>query len=189
MNLEDAIKQVDADIGSLSDIVTDRLVIASNDASALIISRVRETGKDDTGNPFQPDYTPAYKRKKAGLTVKKIKRAEKRLTARLESGELGKKKSDVTLLNTAVGIRGKYRGYVDFTFTGRMLNNVGITEEKQTEKAVRIVIAPRSDENKTIFEANAKRRGQILALSKEELSKVSDAFYQGVEKQISKLLK
>lgn len=188
MNLDAAIRKLDSAITELSSIVSDRVIVAGNDATALIISRVRETGKNESGNPFQPDYTPQYKRKKAGLTVKKIKRAQSVFEKRLNDGTLGTKKSDAKLADTAVGIRGRYKGYVDFSLTNRMLNNIGIVEESETKTTVKIKVAPKSDEEKKKFERNVKLRGEILKLSKEEQAAVSSAFYQGVEVKLKQLM-
>lgn len=188
MNLDAAIRKLDSAIAGLSSIVADRVIVAGNDAAALIISRIRETGKDEKGNPFQPDYTPQYKRRKAGLTVKKIKRAQSIFEKRLNEGTLGTKKSDTKLADTAVGIRGRYKGYVDFSLTNRMLNNIGIVEEKETKSTVRIKIAPKAEEEKKKFEGNVKRRGEILRLSKEEQTAVSSAFYQSVEVKLKQLM-
>lgn len=188
MNIDAAIRRLDSAISRLSGIVSDQVIIAGNDSAALIIGRIRESGKDDTGKPFTPDYTPAYKRRKAGLTVKKIKRAQSKFENKILSGTLGLKKSDVKLADTAVGIRGKYKGYVDFSLTNRMLNNIGIVEEKETKTTVRIKVAPRSENEKVKFEANIKRRGSILKLSKEELSAVSNSFYKSVETKLKNFM-
>lgn len=188
MNLDAAIRKLDSAIAELSSVISDRVVVAGNDATALIISRIRETGKDDKGIPFQPDYTPQYKRKKAGLTVKKIKRAQSVFEKRLNDGTLGTKKSDVKLADTAIGIRGRYKGYVDFSLTNRMLNNIGIIEESETKTTVKIKVAPKADEEKKKFEGNIKRRGEILRMSKEELLSVSSAFYTGVENKLKQFM-
>lgn len=188
MNLDAAIRKLDSAISALSEIVSDQVIIAGNDSAALIITRIRESGKDDTGKPFTPDYTPAYKRRKAGLTVKKIKKAQSDFESKLLSGTLGLKKSDVRLADTAIGVRGKYKGYVDFSLTNRMLNNVGIVEEKETKTTVKVKVAPRSESEKVKFDANVKRRGSILKLSKEEFSAVSGAFYKSVETKLKNFI-
>jgi hypothetical protein len=188
MSLDAAIKRLDRAIADISSVVADSVIIAANDATSVIINRVRQTGKNDKGNPFLPDYTPQYKLRKAGLTKKQIERANKAVSSKLEAGTLGKEKRDAKLLDTAVGIRGRYRGFVDFTLTGRMLNNIGIVEKKEDRTKVKVLVAPRADENKKKLKYNVDRRGEILALSKEELNMVSDAFYLRTEKEIKKLL-
>jgi hypothetical protein len=188
MSLDAAIRKLDTAIQQLAGIVSDSIVVAGNDATSLIINRIRETGTDDKGKKFQPDYTPQYKRFKAGLTVKRIKRAEKQFNKKVSEGTLGQKKSDVKLADTVIGIRGKYKGYVDFSLTNRMLNNIGIIEKDVNKTKVKVDIAPRSEQEKVKLIRNIELRGEILRLSEKEFKAVGDSFYKRVETKLKQFM-
>lgn len=118
---------------------------------AMVIQRVSETGKDANGAAFK-GYTPEYERYKRGAVgtaqkESKRKRAERRSKPATPDKPVG-----------------RYRGFVDFTLTGRMLSNIGLVE-----KGKKVVVGGRSEETKLKMEGNDKNRPGWFRLSKEEI--------------------
>lgn len=124
---------------------------------SMVIQRVSETGKDAKGAAFKP-YTRQWELKKRGAvgTAKKEgkkKRAERR-----------------TAEATAEKPVGRYRGFVDFTFTGRMLTNIGLVEKSDSK----VVIGGRSDETKKKMEGNDTHRKGWFRLSDKEIATLKE---------------
>ena len=67
---------------------------------------------------------------------------------------------------------GKYKGFVDFSFTNRMWTNVQI--KQTTPKST--TIGALSDENRKKMEYNVEKRGTILDLSEREINQVMAAY-------------
>ena len=128
---------------------------------AMVIQRVSETGKDASGASFEP-YTRAYELKKRGAvsTAKKEgkkKRAERRAKAATPEAPVG-----------------RYRGFVDFTLTGRMLSNIGLVEQKDAGNRVVVRVGGRSEETKKKMEGNDKHRPGWFSLSKQEVESLKE---------------
>ncbi len=68
--------------------------------------------------------------------------------------------------------KGKYKGFVDFSFTNRMWNN---TQLKQVD-AKSVTIGALSDENRRKMEYNVELRGTILDLTDQEIDKILKAY-------------
>lgn len=158
----------------------ERLLRASaSHAKDDIEHRVTQTGMNAKGQSFESikDYDPAYKRKKAGLTVKKIKGATQRVEGALNAG----RDISPTTLDKSVGISGRYRGIVDLTFTGRMWANIKPIETIHGNNSVTVSVGAEDEENKKKLEGNTTGngkwagRGEILAINKiEEENLVTD---------------
>lgn len=119
---------------------------------SMVIQRVSETGKDAKGASFKP-YTPAYEQKKRGA-VGTAKREGKARRAARRTAPASQEKPV-----------GRYRGFVDFTFTGRMLSNIGLVEQSDSK----VVIGGRSDETKKKMEGNDTHRRGWFRLSDKEV--------------------
>ena len=120
---------------------------------AMVIDRVSETGKDSRGVAFKP-YTPEWEAKKRQAVGGKA--------------SAKKRKDRATAPATPEKPQGRYRGIVDFTFTGRMLSNIGLGEIQDTDKGVRVVVAGRTEETRAKMEGNDKYRPGWFTLSKSE---------------------
>ena len=133
------------------------------DGQAMVIDRVSEKGLDAKGRAFKP-YTPEWEAKKrqAGGGKASAKKRKVRATAPA----------------TPEKPQGRYRGFVDFTYTGRMLSNIGLAEVQDTANGVRVVVAGRTEETRAKMEGNDKHRPGWFTLSKtekDELKKQSAA--------------
>jgi len=70
-------------------------------------------------------------------------------------------------------------GFVDFTFSGRMWQNIKVVTGPENAKGqVRIKATSEEDNNKLL--GNTKRKGAILKLSNSELTELSERFSNGV---------
>lgn len=128
----------------------------AEDGKAMVIQRVSETGKDSRGASFTP-YTPEWERRKRGAvgTAKKEGKA--------------KRKARRTAPASPEKPVGRYRGFVDFTFTGRMLSNIGLVE-----KGKKVVVGGRSDETKKKMEGNNVHRPGWFRLSDKEIARLKE---------------
>lgn len=132
------------------------------DAVAIVTQRITETGKDAEGRAFKP-YTPRYEQYKRGAVG----------TAKREGAE--RREARKTAKATAEKPVGRYRGFVDFTLSGRMLSNaglqdgaIGITQKSSTLDRVRVVVAGRTEETRAKMEGNDNSRPGWFRLSREE---------------------
>lgn len=124
---------------------------------AMVIQRVSETGKDAKGASFKP-YTRPYELKKRGAVSTAKKEGKKKRAARR------------TAEATAEKPVGRYRGFVDFTFTGRMLTNIGLVEKSDSK----VVIGGRSEETKKKMEGNDTHRKGWFRLSDKEIATLKE---------------
>ena len=124
---------------------------------AMVIQRVSETGKDSKGASFKP-YTRQWELKKRGAVSAAKKEGKKKRAARR------------TAEATAEKPVGRYRGFVDFTFTGRMLTNIGLVEKSDSK----VVIGGRSDETRKKMEGNDKYRPGWFRLSDKEIATLKE---------------
>lgn len=120
---------------------------------AMVIDRVSETGIDAKGRAFKP-YTPEWEAKKRQAVGGKA--------------SAKKRKERATATATKEKPQGRYRGFVDFTYTGRMLSNIGLGEVQDTDKGVRVVVDGRTAETKAKMEGNNKHRKDWFTLSENE---------------------
>lgn len=124
---------------------------------AMVIQRVSETGKDSKGASFKP-YTRQWELKKRGAVSTAKKEGKKKRAARR------------TAEATAEKPVGRYRGFVDFTFTGRMLTNIGLVEKSDSK----VVIGGRSEETKKKMEGNDTHRKGWFRLSDKEIATLKE---------------
>ena len=124
---------------------------------AMVIDRVSETGIDAKGRAFKP-YTPEWEAKKRQAV----------------GGKASAKKRNVraTAPATPEKQQGRYRGIVDFTYTTRMLTNIGLGEIQDTDNGVRVVVAGRTEETRAKMEGNDKHRPGWFSLSENEKSEL-----------------
>ena len=123
---------------------------------AMVDDRVSKKGLDAKGRAFKP-YTPEWE-------------AKKRQAA--SGGTAKKRKVRATAPATTEKPQGRYRGIVDFTYTGRMLFNIGLGEIQDTANGVRVVVAGRTEETRAKMEGNDKHRPGWFSLSENEKSEL-----------------
>lgn len=81
---------------------------------------------------------------------------------------------------------GKYRGFVDFTLTGRTLGNVkstgslDVVSSKDELNSGIAVIKPTTQFEQDKLNWNTEKKGDILALSEQEKIRLTDLYEQGI---------
>lgn len=148
--------RLEALAGALLGELRTELETVANDGQDGVIQRITETGKDAKGASFKP-YTDRYLDYKSGVTTKK--------SAKGKAGQREKAKAA-----TPTRVVGKYKGFVDFTLTTRMLTNIGIVENADQ----RVVVGGRSAETKKKMEGNDKHRPGWFSLSKQEVATLKE---------------
>ena len=124
---------------------------------AMVIQRVSKTGKDAKGASFKP-YTRQWELKKRGAVSTAKKGGAKKRAARRPAEATAEKPV------------GRYRGFVDFTFTGRMLTYIGLVEKSDSK----VVIGGRSEETKKKMEGNDTHRKGWFRLSDKEIATLKE---------------
>ena len=71
---------------------------------------------------------------------------------------------------------GKYKGYVDFSFTNRMWNNINLKSDTSQLATGVAVVAPTTPEDKKKLHKNVIRRGAILEVSDSEEEELVDIY-------------
>lgn len=181
----------------------------ANEALQLIRLRVQNDGENSEGQKF-PDYskkpmlagrksfkTDAAFRQIAGS---KDKRKELKWVTlggnRFEQymSESSGDGSDIKRLFKIPGgyaqfreLHGRQSGFVDFTFTGRMWNNIKLVSDSvELQSGVAVIKATEPEQQKKL-EGNTKRKGDILKLSKSEEKRISELYEQWVENALRRL--
>ena len=73
-------------------------------------------------------------------------------------------------------IHGRQTGFVDFTFTGKMMGSIHILSNPSQHSQGVVVIGPNTDEEQKKMAGNEKRKGEILNLSDSEIKEIADMF-------------
>lgn len=153
--------QLSARLYALADELQGELVreveTVAETGKAMVIQRVSETGKDSKGASFKP-YTRQWELKKRGAVSTAKKEGAKKRAARR------------TAEATAEKPVGRYRGFVDFTFTGRMLTNIGLVEKSDSK----VVVGGRNEDARLKMEGNDKNRKGWFRLSDKEIATLKE---------------
>lgn len=123
---------------------------------AMVTQRVSETGKDANGAKFKP-YTRPYELRKRAATGNVKKEGKKKRAARRSAPASAEKPV------------GRYRGFVDFTFTGQMLSSIGLEEAQADANRIVVRVNGRDQETQLKMDGNDKHRPGWFRLSKEEV--------------------
>lgn len=83
-------------------------------------------------------------------------------------------------------LHGRRTDFVDFTFSGRMWNNIKLVSDRGELNSGKAVIKPTLELEKKKLEGNTKRRGEILGLSKGEEKILADEYESWVEVGLNK---
>jgi hypothetical protein len=157
------------------------MIKLASDALALLKRRVQEKGEDPSGNKYKPYSTKPTLIGRKTFVQKEV--ADQLLGSKDKRKKLEwVKVNDHNLAILPGGykkirdLQGRQTGFVDFTFTGRMLGNakvVGdvklISDRSELNSGV-ARIAPTQEIEKKKLSGNTERRGEILGLSKQEES-------------------
>ena len=161
-DLDTLLASFDGMVADVQAQVASEMQITAATGVAKLIDRVTETGKDAEGASFRL-YTPEYELYKRGASSAK-------LTKKKKTAEATKDKPI-----------GRYKGFVDFTLTGRMFDNtgvesfkesggasVGVTEQYQEGGKYVVRVGARSDENRLKMLGNDEQRPGFFRLCKVE---------------------
>lgn len=157
MTLETLEARLDELVPVLLGALRTEMETVATDGLAKVIQRVSETGRDQNGTPFTP-YTPAYeafKRQAVGGN-KSAKQRARRATAPASGDQPV----------------GRFTGFVNFTLTGRMLSNIGLTEVIDTDKGVKVIVTGRTEETRGKMEGNDNYRKDWFSLSQKEVDEL-----------------
>lgn len=86
--------------------------------------------------------------------------------------------------------KGRYRGHVDLTLSGRMLANIGVVDVKEEGPGkITVIVGGRDTETQKKLSGNADERGDILALSPIEKTQIEQDISQRIGDLAIKILK
>lgn len=148
--------RIDALVAELQQELRLEVERAAQTGLAMVTQRVSETGKDAKGASFKP-YTREYELRKRAATGNVKKEGKKKRAAR---------RSAPASVEKPVG---RYRGFVDFTFTGQMLSSIGLEEAQADGKRIVVRVNGRDQETQLKMDGNDKHRPGWFRLSKEEV--------------------
>jgi len=157
MTLQDLEARLNELVPVLQSALRTEMETVATDGLSKVIQRVSETGRDQNGTPFTP-YTPAYeafKRQAVGGN-KSAKQRARRATAPASGDQPV----------------GRFTGFVNFTLTGRMLSNIGLTEVIDTDKGVKVIVTGRTEETRGKMEGNDNYRKDWFSLSEKEVNEL-----------------
>jgi hypothetical protein len=157
MTLQDLEARLNELVPVLQSALRTEMETVATDGLSKVIQRVSETGRDQNGTPFKP-YTPAYeafKRQAVGGN-KSAKQRARRATAPASGDQPV----------------GRFTGFVNFTLTGRMLSNIGLTEVIDTDKGVKVIVTGRTEETRGKMEGNDNYRKDWFSLSEKEVNEL-----------------
>lgn len=187
------------------------MVKMASEALALNRQRVQETGKNAKGESFDKYSTkPMLSGSKnmtksafATIAGSKKKRAELKWVTiggsgfssylAESAGTGGPRNTGGVHLFVIPGgykqfreLHGRQTGFVDFTLSGRMWNNVKLVSDRAELNSGVAVIKATEELQQKKLEGNTKRRGEILGLSKNEEQRLSDVYEVWVENGLRK---
>lgn len=148
--------RIDALVAELQQELRLEVERAAQTGLAMVTQRVSETGKDANGASFKP-YTRPYELRKRAATGNVKKEGKKKRAARRSAPASAEKPV------------GRYRGFVDFTFTGQMLSSIGLEEAQSDSKRIVVRVNGRDQETQLKMDGNDKHRPGWFRLSKEEV--------------------
>jgi hypothetical protein len=70
--------------------------------------------------------------------------------------------------------KGHYRGFVDFTFSGKTWSNVQVVSSEAEHQKGRARIGAMSEESNDILSGNTEKKGTILDLTEQEITDLSE---------------
>jgi flagellar hook assembly protein FlgD len=170
MSIEEAVDRLKRLENTLPDLVQRNVEIAAFEAITAIGQRARYKGEDAKGAKFD-DYTDAYKIYKAHLGTKQKPKKD-------ENGKRLKRQ-------VPTSPQGRYKGYVDFDLSGDLWRNIAITERKDENGKVKMVIGAKTEANQKKLEGNLKYRSPLMQTSVTETKEIQREFGQRINNEIT----
>lgn len=160
MNLDALIARAPALAKALQDKFRQEMETIAQSGRVLVTQRLVETGKDINGQLFEP-YTEEYERRKRGAVgVAKKESARKRAERRTKEA-------------SPENPVGRFRGFVDFTLTGQMLNKFEPVEVLADGQRVTVRVAGRDEFTQDKLDGNDQHRPGFTRISAEEVEKIA----------------
>jgi hypothetical protein len=158
----------------------DLMVRLANDAIAMIRDRVQQRGETPQGGKYPPYSTREMLASDEQIYTSAKRKGLEWVTVKTMGGR------NVSLAKLPGGykqfreIHGRQTGYVDFTFTGRMMGNIALVSDRSELGEGVAVIRPKSNEEMRKLAGNEKRKGKILELSEQEKGDILGDYDKGI---------
>lgn len=166
------------------------MVKMASEALALNKQRVQETGKNAKGESFDKYSTKPMFSGSKNMTKSAFNSIAGSKKKRAELDWVKVKGHSLFIIPGGYKefreLHGRQTGFVDFTLSGRMWNNVKLISDRAELNSGVAVIQATEDKQKKKLEGNTKRRGEILGLSKSEEQRLSDIYEVWVESGLRK---
>lgn len=173
------------------------LLTAAVEATSMIRNRVTETGYDAEGALYDPYSTTPMLANCSSMSVEACKKVagskEKRKGLQwvtLERRNANNKRIRVFELAGGYAefreLHGKQTSFVDFSFSGDMWKNIKVTSSDADHRNGIATISADNSVDLAKLQGNVDRRGEILALSPDELTEVNELVQDGVRQIIAK---
>lgn len=164
------------------------MVNAAQDALAMIRGRIIGTGENADGEKYDPYSTKPMLISRKSMTVSAYNNIagskQKRRDLKWVTIERGGKK--ISLFELPDGykqfreLHGRQTGFVDFSFTNRMWQNIKVVSTPSEHNSGIARIAATTPEDEAKLSGNTSRRGHILKLSKSEIKEIGERLNMGV---------
>lgn len=166
------------------------MVGAGSSALEMIRSRVIETGVNPKGQKYTPYSTDPMLANCSSMTTSACSKIAGSKTKRRDLKWVTLKRGEraIRLFEIPGGykqyreLHGRQTGYVNFSFTNRMWDNIKLTSEaSEHNRGIARIGATEEKEQKKLA-GNTERRGEILMLSSGELNEISGYFNSEIDK-------
>ena len=166
------------------------MIKMANEALILNRQRVQEKGQNADGSAYKPYSTKPMLAGRTGMTTSAYSSIAGSKDKRAELEWVTYKGRKLFELPGGYKqfreLHGRQTGFVDFTLSGRMWNNVKLVSDRAELNSGVAVIKATEELSKKKLEGNTKRRGEILGLSKSEEERLSDIYEVWVESGLRK---
>ena len=156
------------------------MIKMANEALILNRQRVQEKGQNADGSAYKPYSTKPMLAGRMGMTTSAYSNIAGSKDKRAELEWVTYKGRKLCELPGGYKqfreLHGRQTGFVDFTFTGRMWNNIKLVSDRAELNSGVAVIKPTEDIQKKKLSGNTEKRGDILALSKAEEQRLADIY-------------
>jgi len=160
------------------------MVKLGSEALTLVRQRVQETGKNAEGQRYPNYSSDPMLTNCSAMTTSACSRiaGSKNKRKELQWVTLKRSGKNIKLFELKQGykqfreLHGRRTDFVDFTFTGKMWGNMHILSSKSDHDNGTVIVGPTTEEEMNKLKGNVNRRGQILDLSRDEITQLSNDF-------------